>query len=110
LGGSHGQLADAMAVARSTAQARVEALADKEPSEGERWARGLTDTADQEPKTRHTVTLDLDDEHAYFVLTEALRDFAAQQRGEADDTQARVEAGDVTEDYQRSELGDAQHR
>ncbi|WP_433382683.1 hypothetical protein [Streptosporangium sp. CA-115845] len=40
-GGSYGQLAAAMNVARSTAQTRADALAAQEPSAQERWARGL---------------------------------------------------------------------
>ncbi|MEU1725542.1 hypothetical protein [Nonomuraea sp. NPDC005692] len=40
LGGSHGDLAAAMAVARSTTQSRGEALAEREPAEQERWATG----------------------------------------------------------------------
>jgi hypothetical protein len=38
-GGSHGELARAMDVARSTAQSRVKRLPD-EPSHWEKWARG----------------------------------------------------------------------
>lgn len=40
-GGSYGQLAAAMNVARSTAQTRADALTAQEPSPHERWARGL---------------------------------------------------------------------
>ncbi|WP_433381509.1 hypothetical protein [Streptosporangium sp. CA-115845] len=85
LEGSHGQLAEAMGVARSTASTRVAALAEREISDGERWARGLDRQPTDPPARPHTVTFDLDeDEHAYFVLTEALREFAARQRQEAD--------------------------
>ncbi|MET7339153.1 DUF6225 family protein [Nonomuraea sp. NPDC005650] len=38
--GSHGDLAAAMDVARSTAQSRGKALSGREPSEQERWASG----------------------------------------------------------------------
>lgn len=40
LGGSYGELADAMGVARSTAQSRSEVLQEREPSEHERWVTG----------------------------------------------------------------------
>ncbi|MBB4706154.1 hypothetical protein [Sphaerisporangium siamense] len=40
LDGSHGQLAEAMGVPRSTAQTRLGALLEREVSDGERWARG----------------------------------------------------------------------
>lgn len=40
-GGSYGQLAAAMNVARSTAQTRADALAAQAPSPQELWARGL---------------------------------------------------------------------
>ena len=40
LGGSHAQLADAMGVARSTAQSRLEALTERGPSAHEQWATG----------------------------------------------------------------------
>ncbi|MGV9776489.1 hypothetical protein [Streptosporangium sp. NPDC003464] len=92
LGGSHGDLAGAMGVARSTASTRVQALVEREPSEGERWALGRSAAA----PARHTVVLDLDDEHTHFVLTEALRDFAARQRQEADHEDAQ--AGESSED------------
>lgn len=32
----------------------------------------------------HAVTIDLDDEHSHFVLTDALREWASRQRHEAD--------------------------
>lgn len=41
LGGSHGRLAAAMGVPRSTAQTRTEALAARDPSPFERWATAL---------------------------------------------------------------------
>ncbi|WP_329431146.1 hypothetical protein OG339_47260 (plasmid) [Streptosporangium sp. NBC_01495] len=47
------------------------------------------------PVVRHTLTLDLDDEHTHFVLSEALREFAARQRVEADGEAARMaDSGD----------------
>jgi hypothetical protein len=45
LGGSHGELARAMGVARSTAQTRTEALESRDPSVWERWATALGDVA-----------------------------------------------------------------
>jgi hypothetical protein len=41
LGGSHGQLAAAMGVPRSTAQTRTEVLVARDPSPWERWATAL---------------------------------------------------------------------
>lgn len=41
LGGSHGQLAAAMGVPRSTAQTRTRAVVDRDPTAWERWATAL---------------------------------------------------------------------
>ena len=41
-GGSHAQLAEAMGVARSTAQSRLEALQERGPSAHEQWATGAS--------------------------------------------------------------------
>ncbi len=57
---------------------------------------------------RHTVTFDLDDEHSYFVLTQALRDFADQQRSQAedeDDHQRRQRAEAAEAALERIEIG-----
>ncbi|MFF5265321.1 hypothetical protein ACFY4C_41105 [Actinomadura viridis] len=93
LGGSHGDLADAMGVARSTAQTRTQALLAREPSEGERWALGARPAREAGP-ARHRVTLELDDD-AYFAVTDALRDWAWRQRGEAEE-EMRDDPGDTT--------------
>jgi hypothetical protein len=104
LGGSHGDLAAAMDVARSTAQSRVQALLDREPSEGEQWATGQR-RAPEAPAKPHTVTIDLmDGEHTHWVLTEALQAFAHRQHGEAD--QEAAEAAERGEDCDRA----AEHR
>ncbi|SPL88767.1 unnamed protein product [[Actinomadura] parvosata subsp. kistnae] len=72
-----------MDVARSAAQSHVQALLEREPSEGERWATGRRPAASDAPVKPHTVTIDLmDGEHTYWVLTEALREFAHRQNGE----------------------------
>lgn len=86
LDGSYGKLADAMDVARSTAQSRVEALLDREPSEGERWARNLGRRTGHKP--RQTVTLDLTDPDTYFAVTSALGQWATWQRDQASDETA----------------------
>ncbi|MEU7856936.1 hypothetical protein [Nonomuraea sp. NPDC049141] len=95
LDGSHGDLAGAMGVARSTAQSRVQALLEREPSEGERPAPG--------ERPGHLVTIDLDDEHTHFVPTDALREFAASQRSEADDLAARASESGSADDHAHAE-------
>lgn len=101
LDGSHGDLAGAMGVARSTAQSRVQALLEREPSEGERWALGERPAPGERPG--HSVTIDLDDEHTHFVLTDALREFAASQRSEADDLAARASESGSADDHAHAE-------
>lgn len=58
--------------------------------------------------TRHRITLDLADEDVYFVLTEALRGWAADQRHQADnDRLDDPEDPTVANRLRRAEIADA---
>ncbi|WP_345475910.1 GntR family transcriptional regulator [Actinoallomurus oryzae] len=50
-----------------------------------RAQQGITTAIAALEAPTHAVTLDLSDEHAYFVLTDALGEWAHRQRGEAQD-------------------------